>query len=1159
MWGLRRVAAAAAGTGLALAGGWALQPSAATDSMLEQHAPALLRAKARIVLHRRLPPRTVGWTAPLPVVALAAVRADGDPTAAALVEPEPSSVYTLSSAAARAILRDLRTLGTVADRLELALGLATLASSPDLLATWPLAPTEATHLWVHLLEDPPSAAPTNGAAGLLRATLQRQARDAFLRWALTRGTRAAALLDDVTPAGADTLISEEVVSALLRVLSPSGPTEDALMRIAVAARLVTEVVHLGSLPATAAEPMRSTLQTTITRLRSDEFLRDSLETWAAAQSALAVALARLEAPTDSALSQIELITTLRTLRDAAQGLRPSSQAIGKPNQVLTAIALACDALSGVGAGRSATGTSGFSTTTPTSGDLHQPPASSSTMTNNVLSRAASTTISNSTQIQAAPTTMTNNVLSQATSTTTDLTGAISATNNTLKQAAMEAMMSIASHSVWIKPDVAAADASARILSRCLADIPASMTIVALPSIAELASLCAEVFVRNPDDAASPLMGWAHARTTLAKVADGTWPGFTARERQAVARALLYTTARALARSGGLSIPCSRSIGRELLLCPSVTAASALTVVLANNDDNNNNNNNNGLSEDQAAALAALAVEAGEQAARGVSSLRSYAPTLYQRVIDAIPWVSGGGKDNSQAVVSTRLPRPMLIESRAWEGDTALGRHAAEALAYAAADYEAAREQTEERVGKETRRLPSNSPAMLAFGTFEVLRAAMLAYATDSRWQELELETLRQCVRGLANLAAAETLADTSYNGNQHDAALHQFLQAVARNSHDLPLRCQAVRLVQNAGLRVLVDGSGSSSIAPRSPSPAIIDDVFFPVADLTSAAPIAPTKGWHDLLPDNNNNNTVTDIDIVLIHGIDGSALTTWRCAPIPSPALEQLPAGTPLRKALLDASGGVPPHLLTLPADGSSRRAIWPSAWLAPQLLLSHRIAARILSVSFDASPYAGSTTRPDRPIGEVAHIVTRALRRGQVGANGRPVLFVCHSMGGLVAKAAILQEAASAIKASDAPPLTGPIAMAFLATPHRGSLVADFAEELERVPGLVDTSPALRSLKMHHPYLLQLNEAFGALLQSGGPPRVVRVYSAGEGLDWSLPPPARGVRVVPPSSADPGYGTFEMYPQEDHLTINKPGTPTARLMRVIEALALAVANPPP
>jgi hypothetical protein len=379
--------------------------------------------------------------------------------------------------------------------------------------------------------------------------------------------------------------------------------------------------------------------------------------------------------------------------------------------------------------------------------------------------------------------------------------------------------------------------------------------------------------------------------------------------------------------------------------------------------------------------------------------------------------------------------------------------------------------------------------------------------------------------------------------------------------------------------------------APGARDGLVMDNLVFPMSDFSSLSLYQPARGgvslqqgalggWADLASqagacgESRGEGDWKEADVVFVHGIDGTGLRSWRAVPTPLPMLQR--ASSPaceeplarLRGAMAVTHGGLPPHLINVAADDSKKRGLWPISWLAPRLLLERQIAARIVSIEYDARPYAGLTARTDLCIEKTAAAVGRSLRRAKIGANGRPVLFVCHSMGGLVVKAMLRQRAGLSGPADEAAAgnpirtegaeagwLTGDVSVMFLATPHRGSQVSEFAKELETA-GLVRVSPVLKLMKPAHPYLLDLNEDFIDLATSppvvDGVPsiRIRRVRSFAEGKEFWLPAPASSVAIVLPESADPGIGSFEIVPEADHLSINKPSGPNARLLSDVAAM---------
>jgi hypothetical protein len=458
------------------------------------------------------------------------------------------------------------------------------------------------------------------------------------------------------------------------------------------------------------------------------------------------------------------------------------------------------------------------------------------------------------------------------------------------------------------------------------------------------------------------------------------------------------------------------------------------------------------------------------------------------------------------------------------------------------------------------------------------------------------QTAEMCMRAIANaLISAPAEIPAAVASIEHSEALARF--ATSSNPH---LRCQAIRTLANAGLELRLGegdkpGAVVSKAARDNPQ---YDEFLYPMVDFAPDGTIQPLQEvWEHVSPpdsmvgslqrslgesnerlkpnawwdaarrarpevecSDNQQTQGEPIDLVFVHGIDGSGLTTWRSSPTPLPLLE-LRTGNEgmkqLRKSLRSMNGGMPPHLATVASSESDSRSLWPIAWLAPLLLLESGICARVLAVEYDAGSRASMSAKDDIPIDATASAVARSLHRARVGANGRPVVFVTHSMGGLLIKCVLLKRAGQGRGAGW---INGPVSMLFLGTPHRGSPVADLAETLETLPGVLTASPALRRLKTNHPFLLSLNDQFLELVlrsreeeATGVPFRVDQVHSVAEGQDWPLPPPIHGIRVVPPESADPGIGSFRIDHSSDHLTVNKPPRPDASLMQLAHSTARA------
>jgi pimeloyl-ACP methyl ester carboxylesterase len=101
--------------------------------------------------------------------------------------------------------------------------------------------------------------------------------------------------------------------------------------------------------------------------------------------------------------------------------------------------------------------------------------------------------------------------------------------------------------------------------------------------------------------------------------------------------------------------------------------------------------------------------------------------------------------------------------------------------------------------------------------------------------------------------------------------------------------------------------------------------------------------------------------------------------------------------------------------------------------------------------------------------------------GLGERPIAFVCHSLGGLLAKQLLRiagEDAAQPAWRKIAGQTKGVV---FVATPHAG---ADLARTLRRLGWVLRTSPAIDDLRAHAPALRELNEWYrGYAVRPRGP----------------------------------------------------------------------------
>jgi hypothetical protein len=434
---------------------------------------------------------------------------------------------------------------------------------------------------------------------------------------------------------------------------------------------------------------------------------------------------------------------------------------------------------------------------------------------------------------------------------------------------------------------------------------------------------------------------------------------------------------------------------------------------------------------------------------------------------------------------------------------------------------------------------------------------------------------RQAVRVIANTA----LHAPPYSRGSLVRALHLHPEASKAfaeivNGTDLKARGHAWRCVANLGLPPMatqtsadVGGGGLTSWG----------DLLYPL---------------HRTQPTASRDAGLTGdgVDIVLVHGLQGVALKTWRSA-----VRED---GSPLTASGPDALPPSVPHVLR----AGLRLPLWPIAWLADDIERDARALGgaasdvRVLAVAYDADMLAASSLRPHVPIGDTAAEVARQLAGAGVGGERRKVVFVAHSMGGLLVKRVLLHSAAEAEAqtggAAASPPQPPPprsiadatTAIVFLGVPHLGAPIATWAvQRLSHVqrwlPSSVHPSPHVTDLASAEG-IAALNESFVAWVRGREAGAPLTVLSLAEGKPTSVPsvrpgatgvpppppppppPTAAGVGapsspssssspldifIVPRDVADPGVGTARVIEGSDHVSICKPPGKSSELYAAV------------
>jgi len=238
----------------------------------------------------------------------------------------------------------------------------------------------------------------------------------------------------------------------------------------------------------------------------------------------------------------------------------------------------------------------------------------------------------------------------------------------------------------------------------------------------------------------------------------------------------------------------------------------------------------------------------------------------------------------------------------------------------------------------------------------------------------------------------------------------------------------------------------------------------------------APPYGvhvWHDC-PD-------AIIDICFIHGLTGDRDRTWTAHGQPHP---------------------------------------WPKTLLAPKL----EFGARILTYGYDAYLVSKGMASQNRLADHARNMVNDlATNRTSQGAANRPLVFVAHSLGGIICKKAILfsqqkhgePEIESIFKCTKG--------IIFMGTPHRGAWMATWAKIPVSAFGIVkSTNPYLLGTLSGEEVLGSIQTDFGELLHkmstSETPIEVTCFYE-------ELALPLVGKVVSTDSATIPNYNAISIY----------------------------------
>jgi hypothetical protein len=164
-----------------------------------------------------------------------------------------------------------------------------------------------------------------------------------------------------------------------------------------------------------------------------------------------------------------------------------------------------------------------------------------------------------------------------------------------------------------------------------------------------------------------------------------------------------------------------------------------------------------------------------------------------------------------------------------------------------------------------------------------------------------------------------------------------------------------------------------------------------------------------------------------------------------------------------------------------------------------------------------------PDRASQVLDRMVQKAL-------GERPMMLICHSLGGLLAKQ-LLRKATDSPDPRKQQVASQARAVLFLATPHAGARLASLADAFRAVFG---ATVSIEDLREHDAHLRDLYDWYRNHASRLGIETVT--YFESRSVKGVLP-------IVSPTSAHPGVGQDPVPLDEDHLSIAKPREPDAQV----------------
>lgn len=222
------------------------------------------------------------------------------------------------------------------------------------------------------------------------------------------------------------------------------------------------------------------------------------------------------------------------------------------------------------------------------------------------------------------------------------------------------------------------------------------------------------------------------------------------------------------------------------------------------------------------------------------------------------------------------------------------------------------------------------------------------------------------------------------------------------------------------------------------------------------------------------------------------------------------------------------------LMGDGKSTWTAEGQSLPWPQTLLPGKLTeARILSFGYDADVMNIGICTSKSVLEDHAKILLNdlCLNRDRANASGRPIIFVAHSMGGLVVMNAILlsrNNTESHLRAV----FDCTRAVAFIATPHKGSFKATLLQIGTAIAGPFRNGRLLKSLEKEDPLIENVQGRFWSMVRGK--------HKAGETFEVTCFYETKGYlgQLIVDKSSATVVGQHDLPIIADHINIVKFGS---------------------